>query len=261
MKKIILSSILSSFIVLSVLILMGGVPASTVESVSPGVGLDINDNVKFRYGTSQDYEQYFDGTDLLFRRAVGGDIKYEWDATNGVYWKKFYRGPHEWWAQVTSQAAFGSSMGAILLSDPSHDIYTNIYMDDDWDAAGEGDVIVEVWCALESAETANDDINMTVYFDYITEHDTYPGDTKSQTRSVDHDIGNENAQYTVHKMTFVADFDVGGGNSIETADVMGIHIELDSVASTDGCYFLMGVISYRTKYAQPFYGGSMPSEG
>ena len=131
---------------------------------------------------------------------------------------------------------------------------------DDWDGAT--DVWVKVRVALDGAEDADDDIDATLVTDYYGDHEDMNTAFKTQTRSVDHDIGAFNAAGSVHDLWFQLDWDLGS-NVIQVDDLLNFKFYLDDIVTGTpviAVRFLGADILYRTKKPNPIYSGD-PTEG
>lgn len=157
-------------------------------------------------------------------------------------------------------SVIGTSTLAYLLDATTEYIYFGADIHDDWDAAS--DIIVQVSTCLENAETANDIINAELVAEYFGDRDVVTS-AKTQTRTVNHDIGSDNGQHAAHILTFVLDHNLAD-NAVEIGDTLMLRFRLDSVAGgTDvaGIYVHAAHILYRTTYAQVPRLGVTHTEG
>ncbi len=169
------------------------------------------------------------------------------DASGG-YWTEFHISASSL-NKGGSAAAEGVLNGVFYytLDAVNQYVYGTTDIHDDWD--GDSDLLVEVVVALAGAETANDYIRASLLTDYFGEHDDI-NSPKTQTISIDHDIGNFNATGSVHELFFRINFDEGG-NVIEKNDVFCFRFWLDDVtsgATVASVRVLYINIKYLTKY-------------
>ena len=185
-------------------------------------------------------------------------FKYAADS-EGALWKEYHIG-----ASSVSIGQSGATQGVSnaslywILDAVTEYLYFGSDLDDDWDA--NSDVQVEVWVALENAETANDLIRASLRADYYASHDVMGA--KTQTRSIDHNIESYNAQGSVHELVFILDWDLAD-NVMEIGDIIKLRFWLDDITTAPvvtGVRVLFAALKYRTKYALPQYSG-FDSEG
>jgi len=92
-----------------------------------------------------------------------------------------------------------------LLFDADNElIYVQFCVPKDWDAASDMDLAI--YCVLNQAETANDDIDWETIITPVADHEN-TGTAGTQTPSVNHDIGNVTADADMHLVTLTIDYD------------------------------------------------------
>jgi hypothetical protein len=130
-----------------------------------------------------------------------------------------------------------------------------------WD--GNSDIVVEIYVALHSGETADEDINAELSCDYMGDHEDIDTSYKTQTRTINHDIGSYIAAGTIHKLTFVLNEDLAS-NNIDNGDILACSFRLDDVSApatmVEDIRFLHVDYIWRTAYAHTAYPGTMPTE-
>jgi len=180
---------------------------------------------------------------------------------DGLFWKLCH-------VNAGAAGTFGSNatMGAEgatsywLLDATTEFAFFDVCIHDDWD--GDTDIWVKVRVALNGDETANDDIDATLVTDYYGDHEDMNTGFKTQTRDIDHDVGNFNAGGSVHDLWFQLDHDLGG-NVIEVDDILNFKFYLDDIstgAPVIAVRFLGADVLYRTKKPKMIYS-SDPTEG
>ncbi len=222
--------------------------------------------------TTQATTFIFDGGSSTIETASNGNLVLEPNGTgrvlfqddadgNGALWKEYHIS-----ASAVSPGGSGATLGAsgasayYIMDAITEYLYFSCDMDDDWDA--NSDVQVEVYVALNGAETANDLIRASLRADYYTEHDNMSTSVKTQTRAIDHNIASYNAVGDVHRLVFILDYDLAS-NVIEAEDIIKLRFWLDDVTTAPvvtAVRFLFAKLKYRTKHAQPPFT-SFASEG
>ncbi len=91
-----------------------------------------------------------------------------------------------------------------------------------WDG---GTIWVVLYTILTAAENAGDDIDATLECEHYTEHEDQNSAT-SELRSVDHDLGNFNAQWMTHNLTYRIT-----PASIDPGDVVSCKFYLDDITT------------------------------
>jgi hypothetical protein len=198
----------------------------------------------------------------VYTLAADGTPSYFDTSGTGRFWQEFHL-----CANTASPGGSGATATVIntatlayLLDANTEYLYFEVDVHDDWDAAS--DMVVEVEVALATAETANDIINAEVVAEYHGEHEDIDTAVKTQTRTINHDITSDNAQGIKHKLTFILDYDLAS-NVIEQEDSLHLRFRLDSVGGgTDvgSVHFLQMNIKYRTAKPQLIFD-SFPAEG
>lgn len=202
---------------------------------------------------------------------VGQTLVVFGDASNGE-WTVIGNGAAMYWHHIEfdssslSPGASGATAGTIntsthcwLLDATNEYMYFGFAMHEDWDAAS--DIIVECCMALSAAETENDTINGELIVEYFGEHED-AGNPKTQTRTVDHDITDDNAQYKDHTLRFVLDHDLAD-NVIQRGDKVHCRFRLDAVGGAGevaGVYYYGGQARYLSNTPAHIYNGTMPTE-
>lgn len=192
-----------------------------------------------------------------------GTLKYI-DNSSNCLWKKEYHAA----ANSISPGASGATLNVggpgsatlyYLLDATTEYLYVNSDIHNDWDASS--DIIIEARVALNADETANDIIQAEVISEYVGEHEDMDI-SKTQTRSIDHNITTDNLAGAVHEMIFLIDYDLAS-NVVEVNDILSLRFRLDSVGGgTDvaAVRFLTLNIYYRA-CTPSITMGSFPSEG
>lgn len=193
--------------------------------------------------------------------TITGDLNVYASDGNGAYWAETHVG-----SEKVSPGGSGATLtvggpgGASIywqLDAVTEYLYHTTDIEDDWD--GISDIPVTVKVSLDGAETANDDIEFEVIAEYWGEHENM--DTaKTQTRTVNHDIGNENAAGDSHTLVFLLDWDLGG-NVIEVDDILKLRFRLDGVGSVAAVRYTYGNIKYRSSKPSHHTDGTFPTEG
>lgn len=201
-----------------------------------------------------------DGSSIFRVDASGGGNYYD-TSGNAYYWDRMH---------IDSSAISPGGSGATLtvwntatigylLDATTEYLYYSCDVESNWDASS--DLVVEMYVALNAAETANDIIQAELVAEYYSEHDDMDV-PKTQTRTINHDIVSDNAAGEVHELIFVLDYDLVD-NVIEADDRLKLRFRLDSVAGgTDvaAVRFLFGHVKYRTTFpGDPV--GTFPTEG
>lgn len=209
------------------------------------------------------YMGFWHNTTDAYMQVGTGTLKFI-DNSSNCLWKKEYHtsasavdpggsGP------TLAVGGAGSATLYYVLDATSEYLYTTSDIHNDWD--GVSDIVIEVHVALDGAEAANDIIQAEIIADYFGEHEDMDT-SKTQTRSINHDIVNDNNAGDVHELIFLLDYDLAS-NVVETGDVMGLRFRLDSVAGgTDvaAVRFLTLNLIYRACTPQ-ITMGTFPSEG
>ena len=173
---------------------------------------------------------------------------------------------HEYFASASSLAKGGATEAVIngvfylQLDATGEYIYYTVDVHDDWD--GDQDLWITAVVALDGAETANDQIHASVLCNYYGEHQNIIT-AKAQTISVDHDIGNYNAEGDVHKLSFRINWDQTD-NVVLKGDYFSFRFWLDDVSSggsVAGVRVLYMNLKYTTKYSCLPCKESMPVTG
>ena len=189
-------------------------------------------------------------------------------------WPAFQREkPTKWWREIhlpassVSPGASGATLTVLntsslvwLLNATDEYLYFDTDIHADWNAVS--DVVVVVIVALGGAETSNDTIEAELIAEYFTEHDDMTTGFKTQTRTVNHDIGTDTAAGTLHDLTFVLNYDESS-NVIEKEDHIKFRFRLDSVASVSAVHFLCAHVQYisRDDWQAEKFIGAFPTEG
>jgi hypothetical protein len=182
-------------------------------------------------------------------------------AGNGRLWQEFHVDATKVNPGITGATltVVNTASFVYLLDATDEYLYFGADVHDDWDGAS--DVFVEVNVALDAAETNNDDIEAEIICEYYGEHESITTAYKTQTRSVNHDIGTYSAAGMMHELVFALDFDLAS-NVIEDHDVLKCRFRLDGTTTVDSVYFVEASIQYRTKLpALEIHDGELPTEG
>ena len=212
-----------------------------------------------------------------FRFALtGGKLGTLYHKFSGILWEwpAFERKkPIKWWkethlpASAVSPGASGASLVVLntsslvyLLNATNEYLYFDTDIHADWNAVS--DIVVIIIVGLENAETSNDTIEAELIAEYFGDHDDMTTGFKTQTRSVNHNIGSDTAAGTLHDLTFVLNYDEAS-NVIEREDHIKFRFRLDSVASVSGVHFLCAHVQYivRDDWQAEKFTGAFPTEG
>ena len=187
--------------------------------------------------------------------------RYVTEAGDGMLWRAYHVS-----ASATNPGPSGSTplvSGASFywrLNSITDYLYFDVDIHSDWD--GVTDPVLEVYVALNAAETANDLIRASVLFDYYTDHDNMES-PKTQTIPVDHDIVALAAQGDVHELKFVLDASLAG-NVLDAGDIVKMRFWLDDVSTAPvvtAVRFLLGEFRYRTTMPWVFATGAAETSG
>ena len=97
---------------------------------------------------------------------------------------------------------------------------------------GAHDLKLQVVCLLESAETANDDIDLATSWRSLSPGDG-PGKTATAVASTTLDIGTDNSQYDMHVVEVTIDYD-DGDNPVAAGDLLVATINLATITGVAG---------------------------
>jgi hypothetical protein len=197
--------------------------------------------------------------DVAGGATITGAVSVLDSSGDGRYWQEFHVD-----ASKAQPGAAGATLTVVntatlvwLLDATTEYLYFGADVHDEWDGAS--DVIVEASVAPDAAETADDIIEAEVVCEYYADHEDMDTDEKTQTRTVNHDIGSATAAGTVHELIFVLDYDLAD-NVIEAEDILNCRFRLDGQTNINSVWFLSANIKYRT--ASPAIEiGTFPSEG
>lgn len=208
---------------------------------------------------------YYIGADN-FGVSINGVLNTEWLV--GTTKNYFTDGAGAWLKEVTFGAPEMVGTGVTIGVWEGYSWYTlnttgkyatwGWRVPEDWD--GDSDIAVQVLVTVTNAETANDLIRASLRADYVADNTL---GTRTQTRSIDHSIGNYTTAGMYHFMNFVLDYDLAS-NVIAVGDWMGLKFWLDDVTTAPvvtSASIVMAAIRYRSKYPGGPAFTAMPVEG
>jgi hypothetical protein len=189
----------------------------------------------------------------------GSVLKYDVNNVCG-YWDK-----HRVDASAVSPGASGATEQVVgdslywLLDNAGETLFFSRKIHSNWSPTTDPVLTVDV--ALSGNEDANDDIQAEATFEYYREHESMGG--KSQTVSIDHDIGNYNAVGDMHTLNFVLDYD-DPGNVLTVGDIVKVKFRLDvvgGVGNVAGVRFLYANLRYKACEPEEETLGEVPVSG
>ena len=194
---------------------------------------------------------------------VNGPIDVYDSAGDGAYWREFHipASKIEPAAAGATPTVINSATFVYLLNADTEYLYFGTDIHDDWDESS--DIIIEIQVALSGAETADDVIQAEIVAEYVGEHEDINTGVKTQTRSIDHDIGALAGAGDVHHLAFVLDYDLES-HVVQVDDNLSLRFRLDVVggAGNVAAVWLKGAnIKYRTSKPQLETSGTFPTEG
>ena len=179
---------------------------------------------------------------------------------DGMYWREFHAP-----AAKSSPGGSGATLVVVntstlvwLLDATTEFLYFSADVHADWDGAS--DIVVEVTVALDAAETNGDDIEAEVVCEYAGEHDDMDTNVRTQTRTVNHDIGTDSEQGKKHELIFIIDWDLAS-HTIVVHDEVECRFRLDAQTTVNSVWFFQADLRYRTSKPERETGGTFPSEG
>lgn len=220
-----------------------------IGTSTPSADLDVVGDVEVTGDVAVTGDSTFTGdVDVIGTETVKGHLYGIDGSDDSLWWKEYYFraesvSPGGSGATLTTGGPGGASL-YWLLDATNEYLYLSGCVSSDWD--GESDIVIGVHVALNVNETANDTIDAELIAEYATEHDDMDT-SKTQTRTISHDIGNYNSAGEVHRLIFILDHDLAN-NVIDAGDHIKLRFRLSSVASVTAVRFLCGRMLYRTKY-------------
>lgn len=123
------------------------------------------------------------------------------------------------------------------------------------DAVSGENIVVESFFRLVTTEAPNALIKVKLTYSVVSIYDTTPP-SASGNRTVDHNITTQNAQDTIHKVTFVIP-----GTNINALDIIKCSVELYAPKDISTVDYLGSTLKYRTKRIADVWSLPWPSEG
>jgi len=197
----------------------------------------------------------------VFTVTTDGGLDVYDSSGNGFYWQEFHidAGSISPGGSGATLTVWNTSTIGWLLDATTEYLYLSTEIHDDWE--GSSDHVIEAFVCLNAAETANDIIQAEVIAEYFGEHDDM--DTpKTQTRSINHDIVNDNGAGECHTLVFILDWDLVD-HVIEVEDQLKIRFRLDSVGGgTDVAAVRSLYFNHKYRTSKPnLTAGTFPTEG
>jgi len=160
----------------------------------------------------------------------------------------------EYYPDATSKYDYSNNNFGFLLDEVGDFVFFSEFLPSEYES-GER-LVIHSYFRLKNAETASNKIYARLHADIFSDHDTAA--SVSDTRSVPHNIGSNNAANTVHEVIFVVN-----NSNLRPLDVCKFRVMLYDVISGDAvteAIYLGSRVRYRAnKIAQAFT--SWPSEG